>query len=106
MAYRSSDSETLANLFQRNVPKCHSYIGLYRDFVEVPSSLVLQSEVFSSYKNHTTWKGKFGITPAGAVSFVSALYCGSSMHFKIFMYGEKENGEFLQVLPFSSKICQ
>ena len=46
-------------------------------FVEAPSSLELESEVFSSYKNHTTWKGMFGITPAGAVSFFSALYCGS-----------------------------
>ena len=45
--------------------------------METPSSLVLQSDVFSSYKSHTTWKGLFGITPAGAVSFVSALYCGS-----------------------------
>jgi len=46
-------------------------------FVEAASSLVLQSEVFSSYKNHTTWKGMLGITPAGAVSFITALYCGS-----------------------------
>ena len=45
-------------------------------FVEGPSSLVLPSEVFSSYKNHTSWKGICGITPAGTVSFVSALYGG------------------------------
>ena len=45
-------------------------------FAETPSSLVLQSEIFSSYKSHTTFKGLFGITPGGAFSFISALYCG------------------------------
>ena len=46
-------------------------------FVETPSSLVLQSEAFSSYKSHTIWKDLFGITPSGAVSFVLSLHCGS-----------------------------
>ena len=70
---------------QRHLPPCFKLmfpnvrviLDCTEIFVEVPSSLVLQSEVFSSYKNHTTWKGMFGITPAGAVSCVSALYCGS-----------------------------
>ncbi|KAJ7996412.1 hypothetical protein DPEC_G00236810 [Dallia pectoralis] len=42
-----------------------------------PSSLTLQSEVFSSYKNTTTFKGLIGIAPFGAVTFVSNLYTGS-----------------------------
>ncbi|XP_023685266.2 uncharacterized protein [Paramormyrops kingsleyae] len=44
---------------------------------QCPSSPVLQSEVFSSYKSHCTLKGLIGIVPHGAVTFVSSLYAGS-----------------------------
>ena len=45
--------------------------------VQTPSSLVLHSEFYSSYKSATTFKGLVGITPSGAVSFISKLYTGS-----------------------------
>ena len=35
-----------------------------------------QSATYSEYKHHNTAKGLIGITPAGAVSFVSDLYAG------------------------------
>lgn len=44
---------------------------------QTPSSLLLQSEVFSSYKSHCTFKGLIGMAPHGAVTFVSGLYAGS-----------------------------
>lgn len=44
---------------------------------QMPSSLHLNGELFSSYKNHTTLKGLIGISPSGAVTFVSSLYTGS-----------------------------
>jgi len=44
---------------------------------QMPSSLQLNGELFSSYKNHTTLKGLIGISPSGAVTFVSSLYTGS-----------------------------
>lgn len=44
---------------------------------QTPCSLLLQSEVFSSYKSHCTFKGLIGMAPHGAVTFVSALYAGS-----------------------------
>ncbi|CAM4608435.1 unnamed protein product [Leuciscus chuanchicus] len=44
---------------------------------QTPSSLLLQSEVFSNYKSHCTCKGLIGMAPHGAVTFVSSLYEGS-----------------------------
>ena len=43
----------------------------------MPSSLQLIGELFSSYKNHTTLKGLVGISPEGAITFVSQLYTES-----------------------------
>ena len=40
----------------------------------MPKSLRLNSELFSSYKNHTTLKGLVGISPRGAITFISQLY--------------------------------
>ena len=42
----------------------------------MPGSLLLNSRLFSSYKNHTTVKGLVGITPSGAITFLSQLYSG------------------------------
>ena len=44
---------------------------------QMPSSLQLNGELFSSYKHHTTLKGLVGISPGGATTFVSQLYTGS-----------------------------
>ncbi len=44
---------------------------------QTPSSLLLQSEVFSSYKSHCTFKGLIGMPPHGTATFVSSLYAGS-----------------------------
>ena len=43
----------------------------------MPSSLLLNSDLFSAYKNHTTLKGLVGISPSGAITFISQLYTGS-----------------------------
>ena len=43
---------------------------------QMPKSLRLNSELFSSYKNHTTIKGLIGISPGDAITFVSQLYTG------------------------------
>lgn len=44
---------------------------------QTPSSLFVNSQMYSNYKGTTTLKGLIGITPAGGVSFVSSLYTGS-----------------------------
>ncbi|XP_026162562.1 uncharacterized protein LOC113130266 [Mastacembelus armatus] len=40
---------------------------------QTPSSPLLQSEMFSTYKSHCTMKGLIGIAPHGPVTFVSSL---------------------------------
>jgi len=39
--------------------------------------LLLQSQLYSSYKSNTTLKGLIEITPHGAVSLISSLHTGS-----------------------------
>ena len=45
-------------------------------FIEIPSSLVAQSQIWSQYKHHNTFKVLVGITPMGQVCFVSKLWTG------------------------------
>ncbi|XP_062619905.1 uncharacterized protein LOC134281457 [Saccostrea cucullata] len=45
--------------------------------VQTPSAKVLNSQTYSNYKSHTTFKGLIGITPNGAVCFVSKLFTGN-----------------------------
>ncbi|XP_065067591.1 uncharacterized protein LOC135693131 [Rhopilema esculentum] len=61
--------------FRRMYPATRVIIDCTEIFVQTPSSLLLQSH--SSYKSNTTMKGLIGITPHGAISFVSSLYTGS-----------------------------
>ena len=45
--------------------------------MKTPSSLLLQCQLYSSYKSNTTLKGFVGITPYEAVSFDFSLYTGA-----------------------------
>ncbi|XP_037536329.1 uncharacterized protein LOC119428678 [Nematolebias whitei] len=51
---------------------------------QTPSSLLLQSEVFSTYKSHCTFKAMVGMSPHGALTFVSALFEGSMSDKEVF----------------------
>lgn len=51
---------------------------------QVPSSLLLQSKVFFQHKPHTTLKGMIGVSPSGAVTFVSSLFSGSVSDKEVF----------------------
>ena len=46
-------------------------------FCQKPSSLTIQSSPFSHYKHHITYTGLVGISPSGAITFVSEFYGGS-----------------------------
>lgn len=64
----------------------------------MPSSLLLNSELFSSYKSHVTLKELVGIAPSGAITFISQLYDGSISYWEIvlrsgFTSQKFENGD-------------
>ena len=64
--------------FKEKFPSMRVIIDCTEVFFEMPSSLLLNSELFfSSYKNHVTLKGLVGIAPSGGITFVSQLYTGS-----------------------------
>ena len=73
------------NVIDRTMPedfkKKYSTTRVIIDCTEIrcqmPSSLQLNSELFSNYKHHTTLKGLIGISPGGAITFISQLYTGS-----------------------------
>lgn len=45
-------------------------------FIQRPSAMLVQSETWSEYKHHNTWKVLVGITPNGQVSYLSHLWGG------------------------------
>jgi len=69
--------KTMPTCFQECFNNVRVIIDCTEMKVQTPSSLVLHSEFYSSYKSATTLKGLVGITPSGEISFVSALYTGS-----------------------------
>ena len=57
--------------FKKDYPNTRIIIDATEFSIERPSSLVSQASTFSSYKNRNTIKVLIGITPSGAISFVS-----------------------------------
>ena len=70
-------TKTMPEVFKDKYPSTHVIIDYTEIKCEMPSSLLLNTELFSSYKNHTTLKGLIGIAPNGAGTFISQLYTGS-----------------------------
>lgn len=62
--------------FKDKYPSTRVVIDCTEVRCQMPKSLRLNSELFSSYKNHTTLKGLIGISPGGAITFISQLYTG------------------------------
>lgn len=68
-----------------NMPKCFKdlypttrvIIDATEIYVEKPSLPDLQQMTYSNYKNNNTFKALIGISPSGAITFISNLYSGS-----------------------------
>ena len=63
--------------FRELYPRCRGIIDASEIKVQAPSSVVLNSELYSAYKNHTTYKGNVVMSPSGEIIHVSALFAGS-----------------------------
>ena len=63
--------------FKKEYPNTRIIIDATEFSIERPSSLLVQSCTFSPYKNTNTVKVLIGITPSGAISFVSEANEGS-----------------------------
>ena len=72
---KSSVMKTMPNCFKETYATT-VIIDCTELYIERPSSLRSQSATYSNYKHYNTAKGLLGISPAGAVSFVSELYTG------------------------------
>ncbi|CAB4044606.1 THAP domain-containing 6, partial [Paramuricea clavata] len=69
--------DIMPDVFKEKYPNTRVIIDCTEIRCEMPGSLLLNGELFSSYKNHTTLKGLIGIAPSGAITFISQLYTGS-----------------------------
>ena len=69
--------ETMPISFKELYPKTRCIVDCTELFCQRPSSLATQSNMYSQYKSHVTYKGLIGIAPSGSITFVSQLYEGS-----------------------------
>ena len=63
--------------FKDTYPPTRCIIDCTGIFVQVPTSLITQSALYSPYKHHVIYKALVGTSPSEAVNFVSQLYPGS-----------------------------
>ena len=63
--------------FKDTYPNTGVIIDCTEVFCQKSSSLTIQSSLFSHFKHHITYKGLVGISPSGAITFISELYDGS-----------------------------
>ncbi|XP_060551907.1 uncharacterized protein LOC132713362 [Ruditapes philippinarum] len=62
--------------FKKNYKKCRVIIDCSEIFIQRPTNLDTRAKTWSSYKHHNTMKFLIGITPYGAVSFLSKCWGG------------------------------
>ena len=63
--------------FRELYPTTRVVLDATEIYVEKPSLPDVQQMTFSNYKNNNTFKALIGISPSGAVAFVSQLFSGS-----------------------------
>ena len=70
--------ETMPQDFKTKYPSTRVIIDCTELRCKMPSSLLLNSELFSSYKNNPTVKALLGNSPKGFFAFIGQLYTGST----------------------------
>ena len=74
---RAKVQQHMPESFKKKYPTTRVIIDATEVKVVQPSDPTEQQMTFSSYKNTNTFKSLIGITPSGAICFVSSLYSGS-----------------------------
>ena len=80
---RETIQKLMPESFKNLYPRTRVVIDCTELKTQQPSSLVLNSQAYSSYKGTTTFKCLLGIAPHGAVTFISSLYTGSMSDIEI-----------------------
>uniref|UniRef100_A0AAV2MH62 DDE Tnp4 domain-containing protein n=1 Tax=Knipowitschia caucasica TaxID=637954 RepID=A0AAV2MH62_KNICA len=73
---REKVKASMPQRFVKRSPNVRVILDCTEVALEGASSLTLQSETFSAYKNRTTLKGLIEVAPNGLVTFISQLYTG------------------------------
>ena len=73
---RATIKSTMPAVFKEQYPNTTAILDATEIKVSIPSSLLLQSQTYSSYKSANTFKALVAISPAGHIIFVSSLYTG------------------------------
>ena len=68
--------QNMAPAFTQLYPRCVCVIDCSEIFIETPCSFTARSATYSNYKKHNTIKFSIGITPSGAISFLSRCWGG------------------------------
>ena len=75
---RPKIQKCMPDCFKKTYPSCRGIIDASEIRVQAPSSMILNSEMCSSYKSHTTYKGNVVISPSGEIIiYISSLFEGS-----------------------------
>ena len=69
--------KSMPEAFKEKYPSTKVRIDCTEVRCQMPGSRLLNNELFSSYKNHTTPKALAGISPKGSITFIGQLYTGS-----------------------------
>ena len=62
--------------FRKNFKQCVVIIDCFEIFIERPTNLKARAQTWSNYKHHNTVKFLIGISPQGAISFISKGWGG------------------------------
>lgn len=68
--------QNMPKSFRRRFKRCWCIIDCTEIFIERPTNLTARAQTWSNYKHNNTVKYLVGITPAGAVSFLSKGWGG------------------------------